>query len=194
MGSRSRKRSRAVAPPASGEPAGGKTAAAKSSRAERDATRRRRSDAGGAQATRAAGTRRRAAGERPRAPWGSFPLTELVILLALVLCVAGFAIGVEEPRGRIMFLAGLALGSLGGLELALRDHFAGYRSHSTLLAAAAAAVAIIGVSLLLRATAPALPTPAVLLADLGVGALVFTLSFFRLRGVFQRRSGGLSFR
>ena len=37
-----------------------------------------------------------------------------------------------------MLIAGLVLGSLAGLELAAREHFAGYRSHSSLLAACAA--------------------------------------------------------
>ena len=30
-----------------------------------------------------------------------------------------------------MLIAGLVLGSLAGLELAAREHFAGYRSHSS---------------------------------------------------------------
>ena len=37
-----------------------------------------------------------------------------------------------------MLIAGLVLGSLAGLELAAREHFASYRSHSSLLAACAA--------------------------------------------------------
>ena len=59
----------------------------------------------------------------PKAPWGSFPLTELVVLVALVLLVLGFV--VPPPRGAIMLGAGLALGSLAGLELAIREHLAG---------------------------------------------------------------------
>src|ERR687897_1984351 len=70
----------------------------------------------------------------PSAPWGSFPLTELVVLVALVLLVAGFF--VAPPRGPVMLGAGLVLGSLAGLELAAREHLAGYRSHTLLLGGA----------------------------------------------------------
>jgi hypothetical protein len=192
MGRRSRKRSRGQGGPAqAADPPPGSGRGARSSRAERDAARRRRAEGGGRPARR---SRRGPTSERPPAPWGRFPLTEIVVLLALVLGVAGLVVGVEEDRGRTMFLAGLALGSLGGLELAIRDHFAGYRSHSTLLAAAGAAAAVIAVSMLLAAIGPGLSTAVLLLAALAVGALVFTLAFFRLRRVFQQRSGGLSFR
>jgi hypothetical protein len=117
-----------------------------------------------------------------------------VILLALVLCVAGFLIGVEAPRGRTFFLAGVALGALGGLELAIRDHFAGWRSHTTLLSLAAAVVTVAVLGLVLRAVAPGLSGGLLLLASLAVAAPVFTIAFVRLRRVFQDRSGGLSFR
>src|SRR5262245_53415479 len=70
----------------------------------------------------------------PEAPWGSFPLTELVVLVALVLLVLGFF--VPPPRGAVMLGAGLALGSLAGLELSIREHFAGYKSHTMLLSGA----------------------------------------------------------
>ncbi len=78
--------------------------------------------------------RRQLESERPPAPWGSFPLVELVVLVALVMLVAGFFI--QGTRGTVLLATGLGLGSLAGLELAVREHFAGYRSHTTLLAAA----------------------------------------------------------
>src|ERR671917_408499 len=73
--------------------------------------------------------------ERPPAPWGSFPLVEIVILVALAMLIAGLV--VSGPRGTALLVTGLALGSLGGLELSVREHFAGYRSHTIMLAAAA---------------------------------------------------------
>src|SRR4051812_2015490 len=81
--------------------------------------------------------RRRASGktsfeDRPPAPWGSFPLVEIVVLIALILLVASFFVG-GSRRGP-MLLGGLALGSLAGLELSIREHFGGFRSHSALLA------------------------------------------------------------
>ena len=46
-----------------------------------------------------------------------------------------------------MLAAGLVIASLGGGELALREHMAGYRSHSALLAGGAAFVAVTVVAL-----------------------------------------------
>ena len=73
--------------------------------------------------------------ERPPAPWGSFPLVELVVLVALLMLVAAFFTG--GSRSTALLATGLALGSLAGLELSIREHFGGYRSHTALLAGAA---------------------------------------------------------
>src|SRR3954470_24224506 len=72
--------------------------------------------------------------ERPKPPWHPVPLVELSVLVGLVLIVMGFVSGIDGERGRTALLCGLALASLGGLDTALREHFAGFRSHSTLLA------------------------------------------------------------
>src|SRR5919204_3395543 len=101
-----------------------------STRAERDAARRERA---------LSPRPRRASTERPLAPWGSFPLSELVILLGIVLILWGAARG---SGGEEMLAAGLVIASLGGGELALREHMAGYRSHSSLLAGVAAFIAV----------------------------------------------------
>jgi hypothetical protein len=50
-----------------------------------------------------------------------------------VLLVLGL-IDIESDRGRAMLVAGMALGSLGGLDTALREHFSGFRSHTMILA------------------------------------------------------------
>jgi NhaP-type Na+/H+ or K+/H+ antiporter len=113
-----------------------------------------------------------------------------VILVGLVLAVAGFVVGVEGGRGRTMFIAGIVLGMLGGLETSVRDHFAGYRSHTTLLSGAVAIAAIVVITLVLRLIAPGVPV----VAMFAVGAVVFAAAFPLLRRTFQRRSGGLSFR
>jgi hypothetical protein len=78
------------------------------------------------------------------------------------------------------------IAALGGLELAVREHLAGFRSHATLLAGAAA-FAVVTV----LAIGPGPNTLGVLLI---IGALVFAASFYGLRQLFRRRSGGLSFR
>jgi CHASE2 domain-containing sensor protein len=132
--------------------------------------------------------RRTARDERPQAPWGSFPLTELTILIGLVLLVAGFAGG--SIRGTLMIAVGIGLAALGGLELAVREHFAGYRSHSGLLALAcgvAAGAAVGGaVALLFGSILAVVPV--------AVGLLVFVPALLAFRGAFRRASGGLSFR
>src|SRR6476620_3653908 len=72
---------------------------------------------------RARVSRRRAGNiERPPPLWGSFPLTEIVIFIGLVLLVVGFFF--PPPQGLVMIGVGLGLGSLAGLELSIREHFA----------------------------------------------------------------------
>jgi hypothetical protein len=125
--------------------------------------------------------RRRAPRERPPAPWGRFPLVELVVLIGLVLLIVGFVIG--EARGAVMIACGLTLASLAGLELSIREHWAGFRSHSTVLAGAVTLVAL-AAGFFLRVGALNLP----------IGAVVFGIAFYAFREVFKRKSGGLGFR
>ena len=175
MGRRSRKRIAEGAPPAGG-----------SSRAERDEARRRRAEAmaSGKQARRSHPRGRPSIDERPPAPWGNFPLSEVAVLVAIVLMVGGLIAG--ERRGVIVFAAGLALGTLAGLEVSIREHFAGFRSHSSLLAGAAAVLSITVIAL----AAGEVFVPLLLAAGLGV----FGVVFWSLRESFKRRSGGVSFR
>jgi hypothetical protein len=150
---------------------------ATSTRAERDARRRQ-----------AATAPRRTTRETPPAPWGSFPLTELVVLLALIFGVIGL-IRFSTHSGKVMVVAAMCLGSLGGLEVSIREHFAGYRSHTTLLAASSAVASMILISVIAGKAGVA-----VLALVVGVGVLVFVLAFYALRQAFVRRSGGLGFR
>ncbi|HEY7621241.1 MAG TPA: hypothetical protein VH834_15795 [Solirubrobacteraceae bacterium] len=121
--------------------------------------------------------------EAPEAPWSPFPLSELVVFIALVLIVAGFF--ADGPRRAALLGCGFVLVTLAGLELALREHFAGYRSHSTLLAGAAAIAVVAPLYLL---------TGVPQLVLLAVGAGVFALVLVLARNAFRRRSGGLGFR
>src|SRR4051812_26830668 len=66
--------------------------------------------------------------EAPKAPWSPFPLVELCVLVALGLLVWG-VLSDGSRRGALL-ACGIALASLAGLELAIREHFAGFRSHS----------------------------------------------------------------
>jgi hypothetical protein len=126
--------------------------------------------------------RRRGRGDRPPSPWGSFPLVEITILIALVLLIAGFFMG--STRGGMMILAGISLASLAALELTLREHFTGYRSHTSVLAG------FVGVVVLGLGFVFAWPQ----LVKVGAGAGAFLLSFYLFREAFKRRSGGLGFR
>ena len=118
--------------------------------------------------------------DTPPAPWGSFPLAELTILGGIVLLVIGVAGGSATP-----IALGVVLAGFGGLEVAIREHLAGYRSHTTLLAGA---VFIFVVALLFYVA------KLVLAIALAAGAIAFVLAFVGLRRAFQRASGGLSFR
>jgi hypothetical protein len=156
MGKRSRKRGVTIAPPSTVEPV----------------------------RARAAGqvSRRAPMREAPKAPWSPFPLTELVILLALVMLAIGF-VSSGDRRG-VFIGIGLVLASLGGGELALREHFAGFRSHTTLLAA------LCGFLLGALTLVVGAPKGAVLVVAIVVAVAAFPL----LRRAFMRRSGGLGFR
>lgn len=120
--------------------------------------------------------------DAPKAPWSPFPLTELVILLALVMLGIGFFSG-GGRRGTLIGV-GVVLASLGGGELAVREHFAGFRSHTILLSmlcgfAAGAIAAVLGVANLVVVV---------------VAVVVMAAAFPFVRRAFKRRSGGLGYR
>ena len=121
--------------------------------------------------------------DAPTAPWSPFPLTELVILISMALIVGGVL--TDGGRRGALLGCGFALVSLAGVELALREHFAGYRSHSTLLAGACAIVVVAPLFLWTD-------LPQLLLLGVGIG--VFVLVLMRLRRAFRARSGGMGFR
>ena len=171
MGRRSRKRM-AEGVPAPGAP----------SRATRDEARRRRAE--GAQTRRSYSRGRPSIDDRPPPPWGSFPLSELAVFVAIVLLIGSFI--VRGDQGVVMFAAGLALGTLAGLEVSIREHFAGFRSHSALLAGSLAVASITAITL----AAGKVLIPILLAA----GLAVFGIAFWSLREAFRRRSGGVSFR
>jgi hypothetical protein len=118
--------------------------------------------------------------ERPPAPWGKAPLAELVILAGIV----SLAIGVIGGHPTAIGL-GVALAGLGGLEVAIREHFAGYRSHTTMLAGFAFVV-VTGLVFYAAGT--------ILAVALAIGALAFAIVFYLARRAFQKASGGLSYK
>ncbi len=122
-------------------------------------------------------SRRSRLDEAPPAPWGSFPLVELCILVAIVLIVLGAVTG--GYRGRVELACGLALGSLGGLEISIREHFAGYRSHTAVLSLGAGVIVL---GILFFAKVP-------WIVEIACGVLAFGAAFWLLQGVFRRKSG-----
>ena len=119
--------------------------------------------------------RRASLEERPRTPWHPFPLIELSVLIGIVCIAVGF-FSRDDALGRTVLALGFALGALGGLDTALREHFSGYRSHTLVLAAfPAIAIAI------LAALAGA---PRILIAPLLV--IVFVGALAALRHAWDR--------
>jgi hypothetical protein len=116
--------------------------------------------------------------ERPKAPWHPFPLVELCALVGIGLLIGGL-FNAQEDSGRLMIVAGMVLGSLAGLDTAIREHFAGFKSHSTLLAGLPT-VLVAGTVYFAGAPWP------VLVAAAG---LMFIAVFLAARGAFRRKAG-----
>jgi len=115
---------------------------------------------------------------RPKAPWHPFPLVELCVLIGIVCIAVGF-FSRDSTMGRTVLGLGFALGALGGLDTSVREHWAGYRSHTLVLAAfPAVAVAILSA----LAGVPAVVVPIALLG-------IFMAAFVALRRVWERTSG-----
>ena len=98
--------------------------------------------------------------------------------------IVALAIGVIGGNPT-MIGVGVALAGLGGMEVAIREHFAGYRSHTTMLAGAAF---VLTTGLVFYVGGQ------ILAVALVVGAVVFAATFFLARRAFQRASGGLRYR
>lgn len=127
-------------------------------------------------------TRRASLDDAPQPPWAPVPLTEIAIFVGLVVLGAAF-LG-SGSRGLLLGF-GLSLVTIATLELALREHLAGFRSHSALLAGIAALVVAAPLAAFLR------PAKAAVLL---IAALVFLAALQLLRGVFRRRADGMSWR
>jgi len=69
-------------------------------------------------------------GRRPESPFGGLPISEIAILVGIV----GAVIGLVSNREAVV-IVGVVVCAVGVLEVCGREHFSGYRSHTTLLAA-----------------------------------------------------------
>jgi hypothetical protein len=69
-------------------------------------------------------------GERPPSPFGGLPVSEVAIFAGGV----GAAVGLFQGGGAAL-VVGLIVCTLGVVEVTAREHFSGFRSHASLLAA-----------------------------------------------------------
>jgi hypothetical protein len=111
-------------------------------------------------------------GERPEGLFGGVPVSELAILAGGI----AFVVGVAQAGGPPLYV-GLIVLALGVLEITAREHFAGYRSHTTLLAA----IPTVAVETVLALTVGAPGNRALLLIAI---VPVFALLFYLLRRRF----------
>jgi hypothetical protein len=87
--------------------------------------RERRDSVASRQANRALGT----VGERPSGLFGGVPVSEFAILAGMVALVVGMI-----EHGGTALEVGIIVMGLGVTEVTAREHFSGFRSHTTLLA------------------------------------------------------------
>ena len=87
----------------------------------------------------------KAYGDPPPSPFGGLPVSEVAILAGAIALIIGFL-----NHGGPALIAGVVVCALGVIEFTGREHFSGYRSHATLLAAVvvvaleSAVVAVVG--------------------------------------------------
>jgi hypothetical protein len=103
---------------------------------------------------------------------------EIAIFVGLVILLWGLIGGGD--RAPLLIGVGLGLAGLGGLELAIREHFAGYRSHSSLLAGIPA-VAVLALLFYTESLEPGV--------RVGVSVAVFVASAYGLAAMFRRKAG-----
>jgi hypothetical protein len=118
-------------------------------------------------------------GERPSSPFGPVPVSEIAILAGGVGVVVGLVTGAATAR-----LVGVVVCALGVVEVTAREHFSGYRSHATLLAAVPAVGA--GVALI-ALDGSSLSRELLLVVVMPVFAVLFWLLRKRFRAARQAR-------
>jgi hypothetical protein len=113
-------------------------------------------------------------GERPEGLFGGVPVSEIAILAGIVVAVVGWVTG-----GGVKLLLGIAICALGVIEVTAREHFSGYRSHASLLAA----IPTVAVEFVFVQVMPSSwPRWTALIGD----AIVFGLLFWILRGRYAK--------
>jgi len=145
--------------------------------------KRRRRARGGAPGVPPRTPRAQRIDERPKAPWHPVPLVELAVLVGIVCIALGF-FHRDTQAGRATIALGVTLGALGGLDTTIREHFAGFRSHSALLGLILGAVTAV---VLVVVDAPRA-------LQVGLAVAVFLVGFYLMRRTFKTKTGGMGFR
>jgi len=131
----------------------------------------------------------RSYGERPRPPWHPLPLSELLILVGAIGLIVGFRRG--PSFGGTTMLAGLIAVALGTLEVTLREHRSGYRSHTIMLAALPVVIfhSVVALGLSMFTTVPPVANVGIFAVDLALFALLFRLARARFLTARTRVAG-----
>jgi hypothetical protein len=121
-------------------------------------------------------------GERPQAPWHPLPLSELLIFVGAI----GFFIGLTRgiSSGGPPLIAGLVAVVIGTVEVTLREHLSGYRSHTIVLAALPV---IVLDSLLVLVISPLSTAVKLILVVVDVGVFISLFRLLRVRFADARR-------
>ena len=115
-------------------------------------------------------------GDRPNGVFHPVPVSEIAIFAGLVGVVVG-----ATSSNRTALITGIAVCVLGVLEVTAREHFSGYRSHATLLAAVPA-VGLVAASVAAFGTPGQRGTRELML---GAAVPVFGVLFWALRKRFR---------
>jgi hypothetical protein len=128
-------------------------------------------------------------GERPPAPWHPLPISELLILVGAIVAVIGFKrVNSEGSGGAPTLIAGIAAVAIGTVEVTLREHRSGYRSHTVMLAMLPVLVvdSLVVLVVSLFTTAPRLLSVGLLAID--VILFVFLFRWLRARFLDARHA------
>jgi hypothetical protein len=128
----------------------------------------------------------KAVGDRPQAPWHPLPLSELLILAGGIGAVIAYLRGIRS-NGALLG-AGIGAVVLGTIEVTLREHLSGFRSHTLMLSVLPAIVfhsAVVLAVLAIDNRAPGWLNVALLPIDVAIAAVLFRV--LRARYVDARR-------
>jgi hypothetical protein len=194
-GRASRKRRPVRAAIAGGDPAAGSTAGEgeaperKLSTAKLDPAAKRRSRGarqGGGETNQGGGGGFRdplSVGARPPALWHPLPLSELLILVGAIGTVFGLRRGISH--GGPPLFAGIAAVVIGTVEVTLREHLSGYRSHTLILALPP--VIVLHTLLVLLVLPPLSRLQSLALLAFDVALVTFLFKLLRARFLDARR-------